>query len=264
MINPEFSSRYAAAQALAREAGRRTLKLFQTSQLGTQTKRDGTPVTLADRDAEEFLRREIARLFPGDGIVGEEFGETHGTSGYRWILDPIDGTKAFVCGVPLYGTLVGVEHAGDAQIGVIEMPALDERVHACAGGGAYWQRGDAPAVPARASQIRALGEAVFCFTEESLFEARGVMAELGRLKRACRLCRGWNDCYAYALLATGRCDAVVDPKMEIWDIAALVPVVRESGGMICGWDGGPAIAAKDCVATNGYLGPAVLAAIRTE
>ena len=264
MNQSELKSRYDAAVELARTAGQRTLRVFQSAQLGTQTKGDGSPVTIADRDAEQFLRQQILERFPHDGVLGEEFGETPGTSGYRWILDPIDGTKAFVCGVPLYGTLVAVEFEGDARIGVIELPALDERVHACQGAGTLWQRGAAAPVLAQCSSITTLAQAVFCYTDEALFEARGAGRQLQALKHATRLTRGWNDCYAYALLATGRCDLVVDPKMEIWDSAALIPVIREAGGFISGWNNPAAIAARDCIAANGSLGHQALAVLKTQ
>ena len=258
-----LETRFNAAVWLAREAGERTLTRFQTSQLGVESKRDGTPVTIADRDAEKFLRERIAEEFPDDGVLGEEYGETIGTSGIRWILDPIDGTKAFVCGVPLYGTLVAVEVDGAAAIGVIELPALNERVYGCAGAGAFWQKGDRTPEKARVSGARDLADAVFCFTDAALFEKRQSRPFLSMLESNCRLTRGWNDCYAYALLATGRCDVVVDPIMELWDVAALAPIIREAGGRLTDWNGNDGLA-RDCIATNGLLHDAVVKCARTS
>ena len=256
-IAARLESRYQAAVWLAREAGERTLTRFQTQKLGTESKRDGTPVTLADRDAEKFLRGRIAEEFPDDGILGEEFGETAGSSGIRWILDPIDGTKAYVCGVPLYGTLVAVEVDGVAAIGVIELPALSERVHACIGAGAKWQRGDRTAEPARVSSVADLREAVFCYTDDAGFLKHDAGDFLERMKKSCRLCRGWNDCYSYALLATGRCDVVVDPVMELWDIAPLAVIIREAGGRLTDFAGRDELA-RECIASNGLIHNEVL------
>lgn len=249
----DLRERYLAAVELAKAAGARTLQTFQQSDLGLESKRDGTPVTKADRDAEAFLREHIAARFPNDGVLGEEFGESGGTSGIRWVLDPIDGTKAFVCGVPLYGTLIGVEWDGMPHIGVIELPALQERVHAATGLGACWEREGQAQRKARTSEIVELNESVLCTTDRGLFERVGATAALVELERRVRLVRGWNDCYAYALLATGRADIVVDPVMAVWDIAPLVPIIREAGGQITDWNGTPDPHSEKCVATNGAL-----------
>lgn len=254
----EVQMRYASARELAARAGARTLKAFQTSNLGIESKRDGTPVTIADRDAEAFLREEIARRFPGDGVLGEEFGETAGTTGIRWVLDPIDGTKAFVCGVPLFGTLVGVEFDGEPRIGVIELPALNERVHAASGMGAVWERAGQSDAAARISAVTHLNGAALCSTDPLLFDKVGARDKLMKLERRVRLCRGWNDCYAYALLATGRVDVVIDPVMAVWDIVPLVPIVREAGGMITNWTGENDPHATPCIASNGRIHAAAL------
>lgn len=253
----QIESRYHAAIWLAREAGERTLSRFQTAKLGIESKRDGTPVTLADRDAEKFLRARIAEEFPDDAVMGEEFGETHGTSGIRWILDPIDGTKAYICGVPLYGTLIAVEVNGIATIGVIELPALNERVYACLGQGALWQRGDKTPEVAKVSATNSLNEAVFCYTDDALFKKQSRERFLEQIKNSAKLCRGWNDCYSYALLATGRCDVVADPVMELWDVAALAPIIREAGGRLTDFTGRDELA-RECIASNGLLHDAAI------
>src|SRR5262249_25088873 len=141
-----------------------TLRYFQTTHFKVDTKRDGSPVTTADREAEEHLRGAIAAAFPADSILGEEFGLKEGSSGFKWLLDPIDGTASFVCGVPLYGVLIGIEHDGRVAAGVIHMPALDETVYAARGSGAWHvvRKGD-PA-PARVSRVAALSQAVVCTT----------------------------------------------------------------------------------------------------
>ncbi len=257
----QINARYHAAIWLAREAGERTLSRFQTARLGTESKRDGTPVTLADRDAEKFLRERIAEEFPDDGVLGEEFGETQGTSGIRWILDPIDGTKAYICGVPLYGTLIAVEVHGIATLGVIELPALNERVYGCLGQGALWQRGDKAPEAARVSATGSLNEAVFCYTDDALFKKHGREQFLEVIKTRTKLCRGWNDCYSYALLATGRCDVVADPVMELWDVAALAPIIREAGGRLTDFAGRDELG-RECIASNGVIHNDVLTCAR--
>src|SRR5262245_58130202 len=138
MPDAELLRRLEVARAAARAAGELTLQYFQTDQYDLEFKSDATPVTTADRKSEELLRERISAAFPNDGILGEELGETSGTSGYRWILDPIDGTKSFITGVPLYGTLIGVERDGEPAIGVIQIPALGECAYGCIGAGAWY------------------------------------------------------------------------------------------------------------------------------
>lgn len=249
----ELATRYAAAIEWAKAAGAITLEYFQGQSLGTEAKRDGSPVTRADRAAEKFLREKISERFPHDGVLGEEFGETIGSSGVRWVLDPIDGTKAFVCGVPLFGVMVGVEWAGEPQIGVVHLPALGETVHAATGRGATWDRSGHIAQSARVSDIEHLKDAVLCITDRALFSRTGTLDRLMDLEARVKLTRGWNDCYAYVLLATGRVDVVVDPVMEVWDIVPLVPIVLEACGMITTWEGAMDAHARRCVATNRRL-----------
>lgn len=157
----EIVPRLEAARRLARLAGRATLKHFQNPQLRVEQKEDDSPVTIADREAETFIREALAGEFPEDGVIGEEFGETEGQSGFRWIVDPIDGTKSFVTGVPLFGTMVGVEHQGQSLIGVVYIPGLDECVYAAKGQGAWHERGQANPVPAQVDNGKSLREGAF-------------------------------------------------------------------------------------------------------
>ena len=151
-MSDDVTSRLSVARELALEAGKLTLKYFRQDDLRVDLKKDASPVTIADREAEELIRKRVAAEFPQDGILGEEFGEQPGTSGWRWIIDPIDGTKSFIHGVPLYGVLIGVELNEQSQIGVIHLPALDETVYAATGQGAWHVRGGASPRPARVSQ----------------------------------------------------------------------------------------------------------------
>lgn len=240
----------------AQLAGAYTLGFFNA---GTPAdfKPDRTPVTAADRGAEERLRARIEAAFPGHGILGEEFGEKIGVDPARWILDPIDGTQSFICGVPLYSVLVGLEWRGEVVLGVIHLPALHETIYAARGLGCWWN-----GRRAWTSEVTDLSEARFCYTGARGMQRFGRAAEFSRLLDACCIDRGWSDAYAYALLATGRAEFVADPKMEIWDCAALLPIVREAGGTFTDWAGRTTHTAGEALATNGPLFEQVLQTIR--
>ncbi|MDD5705913.1 MAG: histidinol-phosphatase [Kiritimatiellae bacterium] len=250
--------RYQLARELAAAAGRRTLDLFQNPRMQVELKADLSPVTAADRDAEQFLRERIAAAYPDDGIIGEEFGVREGTSPFRWILDPIDGTRSFVCGVPLYGTLIGLQRAGTSVAGVIELPALGESVHACRGAGAWHcLPGKAPR-RAQVSKCSTLTEAVFVTSEIQTFHQRQAESVFDALERNCRVARTWGDCYGYALVATGRADIMIDAVMSVWDAAAILPVLEEAGGCFTDWSGRATVDSGEGVACNRDLLPQLL------
>jgi myo-inositol-1(or 4)-monophosphatase len=242
------------AVEIAHQAGRSTLSYFQAS-FDVETKTDSTPVTAADRGAERLLRSRIERRFPDHAILGEEYGAT-GPAGAscRWILDPVDGTRSFVHGVPLYATLIGVEVDGDPAVGVAYFPALDEMVDAARGLGAHWN-----GRPCRVSSTSRLAAATFCYTSVEGFLRQGRQGALDRLVGATAVQRGWGDAYAHALVATGRIDLAVEPVMNIWDNAPLLPILDEAGGRFTDWSGAPRIDGGDAVSTNGALHDAVLA-----
>ncbi len=229
------------AASIAREAGQHALQYFQRDDLAVDRKDDSSPVTVADREAEQLLRGRIEHEFPEDAILGEEFGEQSGSSGYRWILDPIDGTKSFISGVPLFGTLVGVEFEGDAIIGAIEIPALNERVYAAVGHGASYVCREAPPKSARVADQVKLSDGLLLTSEFAGWESRGALAALTELQSQAWFTRTWGDCYGYLLVATGRAVAMVDPVMSVWDAAALLPVLQEAGGKFTDWQGRPTI-----------------------
>ncbi|HEX3869920.1 MAG TPA: histidinol-phosphatase [Pirellulales bacterium] len=259
MNDSELLRRQELALRLAREAGEITLRYFQKRDLAVERKSDTTPVTVADRQAELFLRDAIAVALPDDGILGEEFPEQSGRSGFRWILDPIDGTKTFVSGVPLYGTLIGIEHAQHSVVGVIHIPALAETAYATVGHGAWhWRAGDAP-TPARVSTKNRLSQGLFCTSEVKTYHDLNRAAAYEKLQTASWLTRTWGDCYGYLLVATGRAEVMVDPKMSLWDCAAVQPIVEEAGGTFTDWQGTPTIYAPEAVATNGHVLEEVLA-----
>ncbi len=259
---PDIADRLELARKAAREAGEITLGHFRRHDLEVQRKADDSPVTAADRQAEEHLRERIAAAFPDDAILGEELPDRPGTSGFRWILDPIDGTKSFIHGVPLYGTLVGVEHGGESVIGVDLIPALDECVYAGKGQGAWYVWGDRPPVRAGVSRCARLAEGLFLTSEVVNFDNTGRRAAYDRLQAAARLTRTWGDCYGYLLLATGRAELMVDPIMELWDAAALLPILEEAGGTFTDWQGRPTIHSGEGIATNGLILDEVLAITR--
>jgi len=260
----QYESRLELALAAAREAGRITLEYFRREDLQVERKSDDSPVTIADRRAEEHLRTKIAEAFPGDAILGEELPDHPGKSGFRWILDPIDGTKSFIHGVPLYGTLVAVEHEGASVVGVDLIPALDECVYAAVGKGAWYVRGNEPPRRAHVSRCTRLAESLFLTSEVRSFDQIGRRDAYDRLQSAARLTRTWGDCYAYLLVATGRAEVAVDPLMNIWDAAALVPILEEAGGRFTDWKGRRAIDSGNGVATNGPLHEEVLAILEQQ
>ncbi len=232
---------------LAREAGEITLEYFQRSPK-TETKVDGSFVTVADREAETYLRRTISDRFPNDGILGEEAGEHQGSSGRRWIVDPIDGTFSFVHGVPLYGVLIALEIDGKPVVGVINMPALDEIVYAAHGLGCF-SKGE----PARVSSTATLEEALLLATDFGVCEQFGFGAAAEALQGRVKARRTWGDCYGHVLVATGRADIMLDPVMNTWDCAALAPIIEEAGGTFTDWQGNRTISGGNAISTNGVL-----------
>lgn len=261
-VPQEIQQRLDLAVAAARTAGAITLKYYRSADLSVDRKADNSPVTIADRQAEAHLRERILTHFPHDAIVGEELGETPGTSGFRWILDPIDGTKSFIHGVPLYGTLIGMERDGQCTLGVIHIPTQDECVYAARGGGAWYATGTQPPQPARVNSCTCLAESLFLTSEVKSFDLIGRREAYFRLQDACRLSRTWGDCYAYLMVATGRAEVAVDPLMNVWDAAALLPIMEEAGGTFTDWEGQPSIYSGNGLATNGRVLNEVLAITR--
>ena len=270
----DLSARRSVAEELAVAAGRITLEHYISPTLVAERKGDNSPVTVADRAAEQFLRKELTARFPGDGILGEEFGETPGTTGYRWILDPIDGTKSFIVGVPLYSVLIGLERAdtGDVAVappesrrsvlGVVHIPATGETVSASVGGGAAYVDPRGNRRPARVSDRTELAEAVFLTTQIDRFAKRNVGPALDHFVNTAYIARTWGDAYGYLLVATGRADIMVDPIMSAWDAAPLLTILEEAGGRFTDWQGRATIHGGDGIATNGHLHPLVLEKLR--
>jgi histidinol-phosphatase len=251
------------AVEIALEAGLLTLQHFRQADLQVERKADDSPVTIADREAEELMRLRIAQRFPADGLLGEELGSVEGRSGYLWVLDPIDGTKSFVHGIPLYTTLVAVLHGDQPCAGVIHAPAMSETVYAGTGGGCWYLGGSGiPPREARVSQVGRLEESLILTSEVASFALRreGDASQVfHELERQARLARTWGDGYGYLMVATGRAEVMVDPVMNLWDSAPLQPVIEEAGGRFCDWQGRPTVHTGEAVATNGLVADAVLA-----
>jgi histidinol-phosphatase len=243
----------ADAVDLARAAGELTLRWFQARDLDVEHKGDGTPVTEADRAAERFLRTEIARRHPDDAIVGEEEAPRAGTSGRTWIIDPIDGTKAFTRGVPLYSNLLAVDDGEGPAIGVINLPALGETVYAGRGLGCFSNE-----QRVSVSDESTLADA---YVSSSSFRNWGLDL-LARFRDARANLRTWGDGYGYALVATGRIEVMIDPTVARWDVAAMPVILAEAGGRFSAWDGSPDPGAGSGVATNGHLHDQVLALLQ--
>ena len=228
----------------ARKAGRLTLDWYQQRHLAVTTKRDGSPVTAADLATERFLRAEILAAWPDDGILGEEEGEQPGTTGRLWVIDPIDGTKAYTQGVPLYATLLALIDDHGAAVGVIHLPALDECVWAGRGLGTRWD-----GEPCQVSSKQALDGSYTCtsglgyWPDEALRKVRSAGARV----------RTWGDAYGYALVATGRADAMVDPECFDWDVAPMSVIITEAGGRFSDTAGVDDWRNGSAVATNGLM-----------
>lgn len=264
MMTPvEIAQRLEFALAVAREASKLILSYYLSPDLVVDQKRDRTPVTAADRGAEELIRDRIARRFPDDGIFGEEFGESVGRNGVRWVLDPVDGTKAFIHGVPLFGTLIGLEAAGELLAGVCRLPALNEVVYGATGIGAWWQIGDSAPRQAKVSQVDRLEDAMVCTTSLNNWREANRLDAFQQINATARETRGWSDCYGHALVCTGRADVMLDPLLNPWDAAALVPILREAGGEFFDWTGIETIHGGNGISTNGRLKNAVLSAVRS-
>jgi len=256
---------------LAYRAGRITLGYFQTG-LRPDFKADDSPVTAADRAAEEFIRGEIEKHYPGHAIIGEEFGasagetsgasagETSGasageTSGasHRWIIDPIDGTKSFMRGIPLYGVLIGLEIDGEIRVGAAYYPGTDELLCAADGLGAWWN--------GRRAQVSGqsdLKRAYICYTNVRNMAKYGRGAAWERLNAATYAARGWSDAYGYLAVATGRAEVMLDPIMNVWDCGPFPVIFREAGGFFGSWSGGPGHSHNEALACNAALLPEVL------
>ena len=268
-IPQPIADRLELARTIACEAGRLTLDYFRKADLVVERKDDDSPVTVADRAAERLLRERIEAAFRDDAILGEELGERPGTSPFRWVVDPIDGTKSFITGVPLYTTLVGLlertPEGEESVLGVIYAPVTDEMVYAARGGGAWYAVGGAQATAARVSSVDKLSDAVFLTSEVGSFTSERAADALDvylKLENTARLSRTWGDAYGYLLVATGRADVMVDPILCLWDAVALQPILEQAGGSFTDWQGRATVHGGEGIGCNRHLLDEVVAITR--
>jgi histidinol-phosphatase len=236
-----------AVTDVARAAGAVALRHFKST-LTVERKPDGSPVTIADRGAEHCARDWIRARFPDDGILGEELGAVRQEARRRWIIDPIDGTKSFVRGVPLWGTLVAVCDGNDVLAGAASFPSLGEVVSAAVGRGAWWN-GARCAV----STVARIDDATVLTTDQRFSRTPERLDGWNRLAARAAVARDWGDCYGYLLVATGRAEVMLDGILADWDTAALYPVIREAGGVFTDCAGRHTPFGRSAVATNAAL-----------
>jgi myo-inositol-1(or 4)-monophosphatase len=250
---PELRTYLDFARDTALAAGALTLRYFRQG-VPVERKADRSPVTVADREAELLIRQRIESRFSGHAVLGEEHGATGpAVASHRWIIDPIDGTRGFVRGVPLYGVLLGLEIEGRCRVGVAHFPALGETVTAATGEGCDWD-----GRPARVSDIPRLTEGVLVHADAGAFARARKDTPWEHLRRAAGFCAGWADAYAYLMVATGRAEVALDPVMREWDCAPFLPILEEAGGYFGDWKGNPTIYAGEALATTRRLLPEVL------
>jgi myo-inositol-1(or 4)-monophosphatase len=245
-----IDSRLAFAHRLAGAAGEIIRPYFRQRIAVTDKGAAGfyDPVTEADKRAEEAIRELIRAHYPQDGILGEEFGEVTGTSGYRWVLDPIDGTRAFIAGQPLWGTLIALEHQGRPVLGVLDQPFMHERFLGTDGQTLFAHAGGMSELRTRACS--SLADAVICTTHPMLHFREKEREQYFRVERACRLSRYGGDCYAYALVAMGFVDLVIETDLKRWDVAAIIPIIEGAGGVVSHWNGDPITGEGNIVAAG--------------
>jgi len=235
-------------EEIAVKAGEITLKYFKSPDLRIETKANSTPVTQADQEAERYVREQIRKHFPNDSIIGEEYGEELTRSNRRWIIDPLDGTKTFMRGVPFYGTLIALEEGDTVTHGCIGLPALNEMVYAERGKGCFWNN-----KRCHVSGTNTIEEATLVTTDDARLSEKISQSRHQELIREAKLWRSWGDCYGYALVATGRADGMLDPAGAIWDLAPMSVIIDEAGGCYSSFAGEKTIRGGDMICSNPAL-----------
>jgi histidinol-phosphatase len=259
-----YADDLALALGLAERADEVTMPRFRSGDLVVETKPDLTPVTEADRAVEREVRATLAERRPADAVLGEEYGVS-GQARRRWVVDPIDGTKNYVRGVPVWATLVALLDGDDVVVGVVSAPALGRRWWAARGAGS-WSTAPGSPTPRRlaVSAVTALGDASFSYSDDVGWDTRGAGPGLAELRARCWRTRGYGDFLSHVLVAEGAVDVAAEPELGPWDIAALVPVVEEAGGRLTAFDGGPALDRGCALTTNAILHPAALDLLRAR
>ncbi len=247
----------ALAHELADLADRIALSRYRAGDLRVETKPDLTPVTEADRAVEQALRAALAEHRPDDHVLGEEYGGRLAEAGRQWVIDPIDATKNYVRGVPVWATLIALISDGRATLGMVSAPALTRRWWAVSGAGAH-TRGPEGERALRVSAVSRLADASLSISDPDGWLAGTLAALTDQVWRF----RAYGDFWSHLLVAEGAADVAAEPELNVWDIAALIPIVEEAGGRITGYDGSPALTAGSGLTTNGLLHDQVLAIVR--
>jgi histidinol-phosphatase len=256
-----YADDLALSHLLADTADSISMARFRAQDLHVMSKPDLTPVSDADTDVEKALRGTLARARPRDGVLGEEFGASEAAAGpgsRQWVIDPIDGTKNFVRGVPIWGTLIALMDGDQVVAGLVSAPALGRRWWAARGHGAYAGRHTAAATPIRVSAVSRLADASFCYSSLPAWEEAGRLPGMLDIMRHTWRSRAYGDFYGYMLVAEGAVDVMVEPELSLWDVAALVPIVTEAGGTFTDLSGGSGPYGGSAIATNGKLHPDIL------
>jgi len=246
-MNADWRNRHDAALAAARHAGQFALQYFDQG-IAVEWKADHSPVTMADRGAEDLIRKALLGKFTNDGFLGEESGDTPGSSGYRWIIDPIDGTRSFVRGIPIWACMIGLEYKGELIAGVVELPAMNQVFHALRGAGAFRDNRQI-----HVSNIATLDKAHVYYSSISWFMKAGRDQQFLELVKLTERQRGFGDFYGFMMVAQGSGEIMVEHGVHAWDIAAIEPIIAEAGGKLTAWDGKFDINKPDVLATNGIL-----------
>ncbi len=252
----DYKQETGLALEMARAAAAIILPYFQSSGLQVESKQDNSPVTIADRGAEEALRKLMEKHTPGYGIIGEEFGSQPGKADREWVIDPIDGTKAFIHGVPLFGTLLALLEGGKPVVGVISLPALGQVMHASLGNGCFLD-----GKPCRVSAVGRIEDALLLDGSSTTMERLGHGAAWAALRKRAKLHRGWGDCYGHMLVSCGRAEAMVDPVVSVWDVAPLGVILPEAGGRFSALSGKDSIYEGNGVSSNGAIHAEILRAM---
>ncbi|MDG4767644.1 histidinol-phosphatase [Solwaraspora sp. WMMD406] len=244
------------AHLLADTADSMSMARFRALDLHVEAKPDLTPVSDADTAVEKALRATLARTRPRDGVLGEEFGASVAAAGpgnRQWVIDPIDGTKNFIRGVPIWATLIALMEGDQPVVGLVSAPALGRRWWAATGHGAYAGRHTAAATPIKVSGVRRLADASFCYSSLPSWQESGRLDAMLDIMRSVWRSRAYGDFYGYMLVAEGAVDIMVEPELSLWDLAALIPIVTEAGGTFTDLTGRPGPGGGSAVASNGKL-----------
>jgi histidinol-phosphatase len=256
-MNSDWKSRYDLMCDITRKAGDVALSYFDTG-ISVQTKADQSPVTIADQQTEASLRESIQRHFPADGLLGEEYGEQSGSTGYRWIIDPIDGTRSFIRNIPIWGTLVGLEFNGEQIAGAAYIPCWKQLFHALKGNGAFRDERRISV-----SSVTELKQSLVSYSSFGFFKAGNCEGKFLEMLERSERSRSYSDFYGFLMVAQGSVDLMVEYGVHIWDVAGLKVIVEEAGGTFSDWQGAPRIDRPDVLASNGKLHSAALAILQS-